>query len=160
MSYVDTIPYKPFIVFLADDDGDDIELFKEALTDINPSIKLEHFSNGSLLIKTLVNYLPDLLFLDLDMPSKNGLQCLQEIRKNPSTALLPSIVFSSTMRPIHIEMAYEMGAHLFFIKPDNYGELVRSLRCILNLDWSNPEKVKEKYCSNGTYKPLMKSEID
>jgi DNA-binding NarL/FixJ family response regulator len=78
-------------------------------------------------------------------------------KKNPKYSFVAFIVFSSTTRPIHIETAYEMGAHLFFIKPDNYGELVRSLRCILNLDWSNPEKVKEQYCMNGTYKPIIKS---
>jgi CheY-like chemotaxis protein len=72
MSDVGIIQHTPLTVFLADDDGDDIDLFREALKDINPSIKLEHFSNGALLIKTLSNYLPDLLFLDLDMRLRMG----------------------------------------------------------------------------------------
>ncbi|HWJ91922.1 MAG TPA: response regulator, partial [Flavisolibacter sp.] len=86
-------------IFIADDDTDDLLLFTEALAGVDPTVKLEHVKNGIALISLLSHLEPDLLFLDLDMPGKNGLECLIEIRKNPRYELLPIIVFSSTSRP-------------------------------------------------------------
>ena len=136
-------------IFIADDDSDDMEFFKEAMNTINASIHIEYMQNGVALTHMLSSYLPDLLFLDLDMPAKNGLQCLKEIRSNPVTSSLPVIVFSSTNRPANIDTAYDMGAHLFFIKPSNYNEWVRSIDAILKLNWSQPERVKERFCIDG-----------
>src|SRR6478609_4891883 len=104
-------------VFIADDDTDDLMLLQDAIASIDTSIKLEQVDNGNDLISLLGHFQPDLLFLDLDMPGKNGLQCLVEIRKNPLYHSLPIVVYSSTTRPANIETAYDMGADLFFIKP-------------------------------------------
>jgi CheY-like chemotaxis protein len=138
-------------VFIADDDSDDLLLFTDALGSIDKSVKLETVRNGVDLLSLLTHLSPDLLFLDLEMPGKNGLECLVELRKDPLYTLLPVVVFSSTSRPANIETAYEMGADLFFIKPANYNELISSIRAILALDWSDPSKVKEQYCVNGRY---------
>lgn len=145
-------------VFIADDDNDDIEFFKEALNHIDSHIQVEHLRNGIELTKALYNYLPDLLFIDLDMPVKNGLQCLLEIRKEPKMVMLPIVIFSSTTRPANINTAYEMGADLFFIKPSNYNELYHSLETILKLDWSGPEKIKEQFYNKGQYNPFSAGE--
>lgn len=138
-------------VFIADDDSDDLMLFQDALATIDSKIKLEHVENGNALLSLLNHLRPDLLFLDLDMPGKNGLECLVEIRKNPRYTSLPIVVFSSTSRPANIETAYEMGGDLFFIKPAIFNDLVSSIRAILELDWSQPSRVKEKYFVNGRY---------
>jgi hypothetical protein len=73
------------------------------------------------------------------------------MRKNPEWEQLPIVVYSSTSRQSNIQTAYEMGAHLFFIKPSVLQEYTNSLKVILNLDWQHPEKVKEQYCVNGRY---------
>ena len=138
-------------IFIADDDSDDLLLFQEALQNVNPSISLEPVSNGNDLLSLLNHLKPDLLFLDLEMPGKNGLQCLVEIRKNPQYQQLPIIVFSSTTRPANIETAYEMGADLFFIKPANFNDLTSSIRSIIGLNWSNPPLIKEQFLVNGRY---------
>jgi len=142
-------------VFIADDDSDDLLLFKDALESVDSSIKLEDVKNGVDLLNLLSNITPDLLFLDLDMPGKNGLECLIEIRKNDQYQFLPIVVFSSTTRPSNIETAYELGADLFFIKPANYNDLTSSITAILALNWSHPEKVKDQYCVNGRYVAFM-----
>ncbi len=138
-------------IFIADDDNDDLLLFTDALESVDKSIKLEPVQNGNSLLSLLSHLRPDLLFLDLDMPGKNGLECLVEIRKDPRYHKLPVVVFSSTTRPANIETAYEMGADLFFVKPANYNDLVASIRAILNLQWKDPSLVKEQYCVNGRY---------
>ena len=142
-------------IFIADDDNDDLLFFRDALKKIDESIKLETVGDGNALLNLLSHLKPDLLFLDLDMPGKNGLECLVEIRNNPRLQQLPIVVFSSTTRPANIETAYEMGADLFFIKPPNYNDLISSINAILKLNWGNPSEVKEQYFVNGRYVAFM-----
>jgi CheY-like chemotaxis protein len=138
-------------IMYAEDDKDDQAIMQEVLKDIRSEIKLDFASNGELLIKILRSFHPDMLFLDLDMPCKNGLECLVEIRKSAQLKLLPIVVFSSTNRAHNIQTAYEMGANLFLMKPHLYQELVASIEAILSLDWSDPEHVKAQYFVNGRY---------
>ncbi len=142
-------------IILADDDLDDHDFFKDALNDIAPSVNLSIVEDGDALLALLKHYVPDFIFLDLDMPSKNGLECLTEIKTNPDLQSIPIVIFSSTSRPANIDTAYEMGADLFFIKPSNYNDLVASIRAILSLDWSTPQSVKEQYFINGRYAAFM-----
>jgi CheY-like chemotaxis protein len=87
-----------YIVF-AEDDEDDQLYFREAFHEINKDIHLSFVSNGIQLIKLLNDFLPDLLFLDLEMPYKDGLQCLVELRDNSVSNKLPVVILSSTMNP-------------------------------------------------------------
>jgi CheY-like chemotaxis protein len=138
-------------IILAEDDVDDQNIFQIALQEVDPDIKLDFVANGKELTSLLQNFKPDLLFLDLEMPYKNGLECLVEIRENPILHNLPVVVFSSTTKPSNIQTAYEIGAHLFFIKPPVYQDYLSAIRAILHLNWKEPEGVKDAYCVNGRY---------
>jgi CheY-like chemotaxis protein len=138
-------------IILAEDDVDDQNIFQIALQEVDPGIRLDFVANGKELTSLLQNFTPDLLFLDLEMPYKNGLECLVDIRNNPLLQNLPVIVFSSTTKPSNIQTAYEMGAHLFFIKPPVYQDYLSSIKAILNLNWRLPDSVREDYCVNGRY---------
>lgn len=129
-------------IIIADDDLDDQLIFRQAMHEVAPHIKLEATKDGNELLSLLQSYKPDLLFLDLDMPAKNGLECLKAIRSNPVYADMIVIVFSSTTRPANIEVAYEMGADLFFIKPSFYQELIDTLHFILKADWTNATAIQ------------------
>jgi CheY-like chemotaxis protein len=144
-----------YSIVLADDDQDDHEFFKSALLSTAPLAKLTIVEDGEELISLLTHYIPDFIFLDLDMPCKNGLQCLNEIRSNPKIQHIPVVIFSSTSRPANIETAYEMGADLFFIKPPDYQELISSIKAILELNWNDPPSIKEQYHVNGKYVAFM-----
>jgi CheY-like chemotaxis protein len=70
-------------VLLADDDADDCLFFKEALEELPLSTSLTIVNDGDQLMKWLLkntSRLPHVLFLDLNMPRKNGFECLTEIR--------------------------------------------------------------------------------
>jgi CheY-like chemotaxis protein len=138
-------------IILADDDRDDHDFFKDALSQINGSINLTTVEDGEALLSLLGHYVPDFIFLDLDMPGKNGLECLAEIRNNKILKNIPVVIFSSTSRPANIDTAYEMGADLFFIKPSSYNDLVSAIEAILKLDWRDPASVKEKYFINNRF---------
>lgn len=138
-------------IILADDDADDQLIFEMALKEVSPSAKLAVVKDGNALLSLLENFLPDLLFLDLEMPCKNGLECLVEIRANQKLKELAVVVFSSTSREANIQTAYEMGAHLFLFKSNIYSELAFSIRSVLSLDWTDPERIKSQYYVNGRY---------
>lgn len=139
-------------IILAEDDIDDQNIFQIALQEIDSSIQTQFVSNGKELLKLLESAkTPDLIFLDLEMPYKNGLECLLAIKDDPLLEKIPVVVFSSTTKPSNIQTAYEMGAHLFFIKPPIYSDYLSSLKAIFNLNWNEPEMVREQYCVNGRY---------
>ena len=142
-------------VILAEDDPDDHDFFSQALQEISPTLKLIAVENCEALMNLLKSFIPDIVFLDLDMPYKNGLQCISEIRSHPLLHSIPIVIFSSTTRPANIETAYEMGADLFFIKPPVYKDLVSSIKAILSLDWRKPSDIKEQYNVNGRYVAFM-----
>lgn len=138
-------------VVFAEDDEDDQLYFREVFREINPHIRIVFVSNGIQLLRLLKNFLPDLLFLDLEMPYKNGLECLVDLRSDPSSANLPVVIFSSTMKPANIQTAYEMGAHLFLHKSSKYSEYSDCLKKILSMDWDRPEIIREKYCTDNVF---------
>ena len=138
-------------IILAEDDIDDQNIFQIALQEIDASVDTQFVSNGRELLQLLQKTTPDLLFLDLEMPYKNGLECLLEIKGDPQLEKIPVIVFSSTTRPSNIQTAYEMGAHLFFIKPPVYSDYLSSIKAIFKLNWDEPDLVREQYCINGRY---------
>ena len=138
-------------IILAEDDIDDQNIFQIALQEIDAKVQTQFVSNGRDLIKLLDQSKPDLLFLDLEMPYKNGLECLLEIKSDPELEKIPVIVFSSTTKPSNIQTAYEMGAHLFFIKPPVYSDYLSSIKAIFSLNWNDPDAVREQYCVNGRY---------
>jgi CheY-like chemotaxis protein len=138
-------------VILAEDDIDDQNIFQIALQEVSPQIQLDFVSNGKELLETLKTHRPDILFLDLEMPYKNGLECLVEIRNDPKLEKIPVVVFSSTTKPSNIQTAYELGAHLFFIKPPVYNDYLVSIKTILALNWKDADAVRNQYCVNGRY---------
>ena len=138
-------------IVLAEDDIDDQNIFQIALQEIDSAIQTQFVSNGKELLRLLQTEQPDLLFLDLDMPYKNGLECLIEMKNEPALEKIPVVVFSSTTKPSNIQTAYEVGAHLFFIKPPIYSDYLSSIKAIFQLDWSDPDAVKNQYCVNGRY---------
>jgi CheY-like chemotaxis protein len=150
-----TMPVKS--IFLADDNEQDCLSFEKAVINIDPHIKLLTVTNGEELLQLLTHYIPDLLFLDLEMPARNGIQCLQAIRSNKTYDHLPIIVFTATQRMNNIQVAYGFGANLFFTKPGEFNSLVTSLCSILKMDWTDPSSITARHFTNNQYEPFRVS---
>ncbi|MES2332078.1 MAG: response regulator [Bacteroidota bacterium] len=113
-------------LLLADDDIDDCDLFKEALEELQLSTELNIVHNGEQLMQLLeekAGVLPKVLFLDLNMPKKNGFECLAEIKKNDNLKNLPVIIFSTSFDRDIVNLLFDKGAHYYISKPNEFDKL-------------------------------------
>ena len=71
---------------------------------------------------------PDLVFLDLHLPKKSGLQVLAEIKGNPALKVVPVVVVSGSADPGEIREAYELHASCYVRKPDDLDQFIAFAR--------------------------------
>ena len=137
-------------ILLADDDDDDRMFFSDAITTIAPSVKLTEAINGDDLINILKRndfHLPDLIFLDLNMPYKNGLECLKEIRSTDILKNIPILIYSTSVNRDHVDISYLNGANMYIQKPVSYDGIKRILKTIFSvnpMDWFH-QPPREKF---------------
>lgn len=122
-------------VLMAEDDDDDFELFSEVIRNLSLKVLLARAQNGDVLMKILHEEVPDILFLDILMPCKNGKDCLHEIRSNKKFDDLPIIVYTSVRDLETVEFCYRKGTNMFVYKPHTYGELVQTIERIFTMNW-------------------------
>lgn len=143
--------YKPIArelnIILAEDDHDDRLLFEEVIKELPVTVELNTFDNGDELMEWLKNNknkLPDALFLDLNMPRKNGFAALGEIKRNTELQDLPVIIFSTATNIEMIKQVFKDAAHYYIRKPANFWELkeliYKSLKLIADNDMDLPGK--------------------
>ena len=121
-------------VVLIDDDRDDADLFKEALSEIDSSIGFKHFEESKEALRVLSDpeiNLPDFIFLDINMPIVSGWECLDEFKKNEHLKAAPVIMFTTSSQPKEIEKAKQQGADGFITKPSDYKTLLAILNSVL-----------------------------
>ncbi len=125
-------------LILADDDPDDRDLFKEAIESKSLNTKLEFAEDGKCLIDILSNGnpLPDIIFLDLNMPHKSGFECLIEIRQTERLKNIPVVIYSTSSSIKDIEETFEKGANLYIKKPSSFQDLESITSRVLKLDWN------------------------
>ncbi|HVG40639.1 MAG TPA: response regulator, partial [Chitinophagaceae bacterium] len=117
---------KPKTYLLVDDDADDTFLFREVLNEVEPSIELITAVDGEEALVKLGEQdriLPDLIFLDLNMPRMNGLQCLYEIKHDRALRSIPVIIYTTSSNSKDIEQCMQLGAACFITKQSNYKSL-------------------------------------
>ncbi len=119
---------KQLNILLADDDADDCNFFKEALEELQLSVNLTTVHGGDELMKLLTNEtneLPHVLFLDINMPRKNGFECLSEIKQNEKLKDLPVVIFSTSSSQDNINRVFKIGAHIYIRKPGDFSQLMQ-----------------------------------
>lgn len=133
-------------IFIVDDDPDDQASIKEALAGILNNYRVTIANNGVECIQLLSQgFQPDLVFLDLNMPIKNGMECLREIQENRLVKDVPVVVYSTSSRPTDIESARKWGARFYMVKPNSGAGLVWLLeRMVYMLGRSLKEQKEEE----------------
>lgn len=125
-------------IALADDDFDDRQFFQEAIEEVPIRTMLQMFHDGQELMDHLNDQgtpLPDLIFLDLNMPVKNGMQCLKEIRANGRFDQISIAIYSTSSSEMDIEDTFVNGANIYLNKPNNFVKLQESLAKVLQINW-------------------------
>ena len=123
-------------ILLADDDQDDCLFFKEALNELLISTHLTTVHDGEQLMHLLhdeTSELPDVLFLDLNMPRKNGFECLSEIKQSKKLKRLTVIIFSTSFEQEVVNLLYKNGAQYFIRKPSEFSQFKKIIRQSLEL---------------------------
>lgn len=126
---------KPIEILLADDDTDDRFFFSKALQTLPIPTHLEVVMDGIKLMEYLhknAERLPDVLFLDINMPRKNGSECLIEIKEDEKLKELPVVMYSTSLHTDIADLLYKWGAH-FYVQKTDFKELKKILLHILTL---------------------------
>jgi CheY-like chemotaxis protein len=125
----------PLHILLADDDRDDRFFFDKALESLPFPIQFISIEDGEKLMSFLLKNsekLPDVLFLDLNMPRKNGSECLSEIKSNEKLKQLPVIIYSTSLHEDVGELLYKNGAH-YYVRKTDFSELKKILQRLLTM---------------------------
>jgi DNA-binding NarL/FixJ family response regulator len=141
-------------IILADDDIDHGTLFERILKGVDPSKTLSVVTDGEKLLRLLARVKPEILFLDLNMPFKNGIECLQEIRTNERLKDLKVVVYSSSSRMFDIRRSYLHKADLYMVKPFHTEHLHNALDIVLNKDMWQAAALKNHYYINNRLVPF------
>jgi len=133
-------------IFLADDDADDRMFFGDALKQVTILTQLTLSNDGLELMHNLETVIPDVIFLDLNMPRKNGFQCLEEIRNTPQLKDIPIVIFSTTANDDAVNKAHQLGANYYICKPHSFELLVKAIETALTLVmWPKPQPPRENF---------------
>jgi len=120
---------------LVDDDVDDQEVFLLTLEKINKNIKCLTANNGAEALSLLTaphSFVPDFIFLDVNMPKMNGIECLKRLKDLAHLNTCKIFMYSTTSEPSVLEKSKKLGAADFIVKPASPAVLQEILSVILN----------------------------
>ncbi len=129
---------QPISILLADDDEDDRLIFKEAFDAVKMKTVVNTVNDGMELMEYLTderNTLPHILFLDLNMPCKTGMECLMEIKRNDNLKEIAIAIYSTSASEQDIEETFVKGANVYIKKPSDFTTLKNLLEEIIKMNW-------------------------
>lgn len=135
------------LITLADDDEDDRLFFTDAFGEIKIKTIVNTVNNGKELLNFLNDpntVLPNILFLDLNMPILNGIECLKEIKQNDKFKDIVVAIYSTSSSDQDVEETFVLGANIYIKKPSNFNTLKKILSDIVTINW--------QYHTNGLNK--------
>jgi len=133
---------KVHTIMIVDDDPDDIIIFKEAIREIDPTLESIQAIDGekAILYLNKTDALPDIIFLDLNMPRIQGMQCLAEIKHSLKLRKIPVVIYSTTRNPETEKEARNQGAEYYITKPVFFKDICNAI--ITVIDDINYQQIK------------------
>ncbi|WP_046744343.1 response regulator [Kordia zhangzhouensis] len=125
-------------IALADDDEDDRLFFTDAFDELKIQTRVTTYNDGVYLMDYLNSedaLLPNVLFLDLNMPRKTGMECLKEIKANPKFNDIAIAIYSTSASEEDIENTFIQGANIYIKKPDSFKKLKKALAEVVTINW-------------------------
>jgi len=146
----------PIALILADDDEDDCLFFKDALEELPITASLTTVHNGEQLMQLLSEEKvkpppPHVLFLDLNMPRKNGFEVLSELKLDEKLKRLPVIIFSTSFEQDVVNLLHKKGAHYYIRKPAEFSQLKKVIyqALVLATEDSTMQPARENFVLKG-----------
>jgi two-component system, response regulator len=117
-------------IAVVDDNKDDIVLLKQAFRENELIHKIRAFKDPVQFLNytihsssfSLIWEMPDVILLDMDMHSLNGIDLTRELRADPKFRDIPVVMLSRTSTQLDVLESYNAGITLFFRKPSRYSE--------------------------------------
>lgn len=134
-------------IVLADDDEDDRLFFTDAFDELKINTKVNTYNDGVELMDYLNTEdagLPQVLFLDLNMPRKSGMECLSEIKRDNKFKDIAIAIYSTSASEEDIENTFVQGANIYIKKPSDFKTLKKVLSQVVTINW--------QYHTNGLNK--------
>src|SRR6218665_1840712 len=127
-----------YTIFYTDDDEDDLSIFADAVESIPQKITLKTYTGGDKLLDAIFNPPPTpyVVFLDLNMPGKNGFDVLEELRNSDYQKDIPVVIYSTSSEPGIIEKCRSLGANGFITKPVLMSDIIKSIEHAIQIDWN------------------------
>ncbi len=126
------------LITLADDDEDDRLFFIDAFEELKINTIVNTVNNGRELLNFLNHpetVLPNIIFLDLNMPILNGIECLKEIKLNDRFKEIVVAIYSTSSSDQDIEDTFVLGANIYIKKPSSFDSLKKILSEIVTINW-------------------------
>jgi CheY-like chemotaxis protein len=131
-------------ILLVEDDPNEIFLTRRAFRKANINVSLQVIDDGDSAIAYLAGTekyadrelypLPKLILLDLKLPCRSGHEILAWLRQHPQLKILPVVIFTSSREPGDVNLAYELGANSYLVKPSGLRALSKMVET-LSLYW-------------------------
>jgi CheY-like chemotaxis protein len=121
-------------ILLVDDDSDDISFFQEAINEVDSTVNFYSAKSGSSAFELLLHpqtTVPDLIFLDLNMPRMNGWQCLTKFKTDDKLQQIPVVMYSTSAMKTDVQKALGLGAIALYQKPERFEELKQLLKAVI-----------------------------
>jgi CheY-like chemotaxis protein len=126
------------LITLADDDEDDRLFFTDAFEELKINTIVNTVNNGRELLNFLNHpetVLPNIIFLDLNMPILNGIDCLKEIKQDDKFKDIAIAIYSTSSSDQDVENTFVLGANIYIKKPSNFNELKKILSDVVIINW-------------------------
>ena len=121
---------------LVDDDNDNCEFFGEALNEVAPNIEFFMANNGEDALNKLRKdsfKIPDIIFLDLNMPRMDGKNFLKELKKDSTLKEIPVVIYTTSSNQKDIDETKALGAFYFLTKPSDFQILRKQIVLIMDM---------------------------
>ena len=125
---------KHFRILLVEDNPADVRLTREAfrtsslhsdLTVVNDGVEAMEFLHRTHVPEKVEN--PDLIFLDLNLPRKDGREVLVEIKRDPKLKRIPVVIFTTSRAEKDIASSYDLNANCYIVKPVDIDEFFQTV---------------------------------
>lgn len=125
--------YRRLNILYAEDDLDDIELFREGLNGLETHHNLSVIRYGHEVLDRVRHEIPDLIFMDYNLPGCDGSECVQLLKADPKVRHIPIVMYSTSSPEFAVDRCFARGAARYLIKPVDYPALFLGLQYIFDL---------------------------